>query len=105
MYLPTPACRRGRLSPTINDMSVATPEAAAKPDSPPETTEHRNLYILLLLCGFILRFGFVLWHTAEPDSLRSGGSSPRFSSVSIPEKPASRDNGANYALTFFPPRT
>jgi len=42
-------------------MSVAAPEAAAKPDSPPETTGYRNLYILLLVCGFILRFGFVLW--------------------------------------------
>ena len=52
-------------------MSVAAPEALTNtdgpsleedpPDSPPETARYRNLYIVLLVCGFILRFGFVLW--------------------------------------------
>ena len=52
-------------------MSVAAPEAPTNtdgssleedpPDSPPETARYGNLYIVLLVCGFILRFGFVLW--------------------------------------------
>jgi len=42
-------------------MSVAAPEAPTNPDSPPENAGYRNLYIGLLVCGFILRFGFVLW--------------------------------------------
>jgi 4-amino-4-deoxy-L-arabinose transferase-like glycosyltransferase len=42
-------------------MSVAAPEAPTNPDSPPENAGYRNLYIALLVCGFILRFGFVLW--------------------------------------------
>ena len=42
-------------------MPAATLEAPATPASTPETTGYRNLYILLLVCGFILRFGFVLW--------------------------------------------
>src|SRR3989449_5747948 len=42
-------------------MSVAAPEAPTNPDSPPENAGYRNLYIVLLACGFILRFGFVLW--------------------------------------------
>jgi len=42
-------------------MSVAAPEAPSNPDSPPETAGYRSLYIVLLVCGFILRFGFVLW--------------------------------------------
>src|SRR5437762_13201734 len=42
-------------------MSVAALEAPTNPDSPPETAGYRNLYIVLLVCGFILRFGFVLW--------------------------------------------
>lgn len=42
-------------------MPVAAPEAPTNPDSPPETSWYRNLYIVLLVCGFILRFGFVLW--------------------------------------------
>ncbi len=47
-------------------MSVAAPEASTNtdgssleedpPDSPPETARYRNLYIVLLVCGFILRF-------------------------------------------------
>ena len=47
-------------------MSVAAPEAPTNtdgssleedpPDSPPETARYRNLYIVLLVCGFILRF-------------------------------------------------
>jgi 4-amino-4-deoxy-L-arabinose transferase-like glycosyltransferase len=41
-------------------MPVAAAEAPT-PDSPPESTGYSNLYILLLICGFILRFGFVLW--------------------------------------------
>src|SRR6266404_7146034 len=41
-------------------MPAAALEAPATPVSTPETTGYRNLYILLLVCGFILRFGFVL---------------------------------------------
>src|SRR5256885_4764779 len=42
-------------------MSVIAPEAPGKTDLPAETNSYRNLYILLFVCGFILRFGFVLW--------------------------------------------
>jgi 4-amino-4-deoxy-L-arabinose transferase-like glycosyltransferase len=42
-------------------MPVAAPEAPAIPGSPPEKAVYRNLYIALLVCGFVLRFGFVLW--------------------------------------------
>jgi 4-amino-4-deoxy-L-arabinose transferase-like glycosyltransferase len=42
-------------------MPVLVPDSPAKPDSSTETTSYRNLYLLLLICGFILRFGFVLW--------------------------------------------
>ncbi len=42
-------------------MPVAALEAPTNPDSPSEAAGHRNLYFLLLACGFILRFGFVLW--------------------------------------------
>src|SRR5947207_2316993 len=42
-------------------MSVAALEAPTNPDPPPETAGYRNLYSVLLVCGFILRFGFVLW--------------------------------------------
>jgi len=45
-------------------MPVVAPEAPTNPDSPPETIGYRSLYILLLVCGFILRFGFVLWKKA-----------------------------------------
>lgn len=42
-------------------MPVAALEAPPTPDSPPENAPYRTLYTLLLVCGFILRFGFVLW--------------------------------------------
>jgi len=42
-------------------MPVAVPEAPAVPDAQPESSGYRNLYVLLLVCGFILRFGFVFW--------------------------------------------
>src|SRR5712672_1212734 len=60
MPVPTPACRRAGFSPTISDMPVVAAEAPATPESPSESPSYRNLYILLLVCGFILRFGFVL---------------------------------------------
>jgi 4-amino-4-deoxy-L-arabinose transferase-like glycosyltransferase len=44
-------------------MPAAAPESPASPaspSSPRETPEYRNLYILLLVCGFVMRFGFVL---------------------------------------------
>jgi len=41
-------------------MPVVAAEAPATPESPSESPSYRNLYILLLVCGFILRFGFVL---------------------------------------------
>jgi 4-amino-4-deoxy-L-arabinose transferase-like glycosyltransferase len=52
-------------------MPVAAPEAPKNPGSPPKATAYRNLYILLLVCGFILRFGFVLW---KKTYLRAPGS-------------------------------
>jgi len=42
-------------------MPVVASEAPAVPDAQPESSGYRNLYVLLLVCGFILRFGFVLW--------------------------------------------
>jgi 4-amino-4-deoxy-L-arabinose transferase-like glycosyltransferase len=42
-------------------MTVLAPDSAASPESPATGTEFRNLYALLLICGFVLRFGFVLW--------------------------------------------
>ncbi len=42
-------------------MLVIAPGAAAIPNPPDKTNSPRTLYVLLLLCGFILRFGFVLW--------------------------------------------
>jgi 4-amino-4-deoxy-L-arabinose transferase-like glycosyltransferase len=42
-------------------MPVVAAEAPATPESPPESPNYRNLYIVLLVCGFVLRFGFVLW--------------------------------------------
>jgi 4-amino-4-deoxy-L-arabinose transferase-like glycosyltransferase len=42
-------------------MPVTAPEAPASPNPPGETDSHQTLYILLLVCGFVLRFGFVLW--------------------------------------------
>src|SRR5713226_3709244 len=88
MYLPTPACRCGRLSPTINDMSVAAPEAAAKPDPPPETTGYRNLYILLLLqyrrtYRSRAGFQFALLPGHRPDRLGRAGLS-LFSGLGLP---------------------
>jgi hypothetical protein len=50
-------------------MSVAAPEALTYTDSPPETAGYRDLYIMLLVCGFILRFGFVLWKKTYIGSL------------------------------------
>jgi 4-amino-4-deoxy-L-arabinose transferase-like glycosyltransferase len=51
-------------------MHVLAPESSSKPDSPAEKTSYRKLYILLFVCGFVLRFGFVLWkktYMASPD--------------------------------------
>jgi 4-amino-4-deoxy-L-arabinose transferase-like glycosyltransferase len=42
-------------------MPVIAPEAPETPDLPAEPTSNRKLQILLFICGFILRFGFVLW--------------------------------------------
>ena len=52
-------------------MPVAALEAPPTPDSPPEKTGYRTLYILLLVCGFIMRFGFVL---LKKTYIRSPGS-------------------------------
>ncbi len=52
-------------------MPVLSPEAPAEPDSLPESPSYRKLYFLLFLCGFILRFGFVLW---KKTYLRAPGS-------------------------------
>jgi len=52
-------------------MSVAALEAPPTPDSSPEKTGYRTLYILLLVCGFIMRFGFVL---LKKTYIRSPGS-------------------------------
>ncbi len=52
-------------------MPVAAIEAPPTPDSPPEKTGFRTLYILLLVCGFIMRFGFVL---LKKTYIRSPGS-------------------------------
>src|SRR5882724_7925668 len=71
MCISTPPCRCTSLSPTINDMPVAALEAPPIPDSPPEKTGFRTLYILLLVCGFIMRFGFVL---LKKTYIRSPGS-------------------------------
>jgi 4-amino-4-deoxy-L-arabinose transferase-like glycosyltransferase len=61
----------------MSDMPVAAPEAPKTPGSPPEATAYRNLYILLLVCGFVLRFGFVLWkktYIRAPGSILPFGS-------------------------------
>ena len=42
-------------------MTVLAPESPTPPDSPAPRAEFRNLYALLLVCGFVLRFAFVLW--------------------------------------------
>jgi 4-amino-4-deoxy-L-arabinose transferase-like glycosyltransferase len=52
-------------------MPVALPETPKIPGSPPEAAAYRNLYALLLVCGFVLRFGFVLW---KKTYLRAPGS-------------------------------
>jgi 4-amino-4-deoxy-L-arabinose transferase-like glycosyltransferase len=42
-------------------MPALAPEAPGKNDLRAENKSYRNLYILLFLSGFILRFGFALW--------------------------------------------
>ena len=42
-------------------MPDSAPEAPAVPKFPGETKSYRNLYFLIFICGFLLRFGFVLW--------------------------------------------
>lgn len=42
-------------------MTVLAPDSSAPADSRAPGAEFRNLYILLLVSGFLLRFGFVLW--------------------------------------------
>ncbi len=42
-------------------MEVLASESPAQPESPVQTIFYRNLHILFLVCGFVLRFGFVLW--------------------------------------------
>ena len=44
----------------MTSMPVLAPEAPSIPSSPDGTARNRNLYFLLFVCGFILRFGFVL---------------------------------------------
>ena len=45
-------------------MPVAVLEAPPTPDSLPEKPNYRTLYVLLLVSGFLMRFGFVLlWKT------------------------------------------
>jgi 4-amino-4-deoxy-L-arabinose transferase-like glycosyltransferase len=52
-------------------MPAAALEAPPTLDTPPEKTGYRTLYILLLVCGFIMRFGFVL---LKKTYIRSPGS-------------------------------
>jgi len=42
-------------------MSVSASESSAKLRVSTESASYRSLYILLLICGFALRFGFALW--------------------------------------------
>ena len=42
-------------------MTVLAPESPTSPDSRAPSADFRYLYAMLLVCGFILRFGFVLW--------------------------------------------
>src|SRR5260370_15538860 len=42
-------------------MPVLARESPANPAPSTDPTSYRYLYFLLLACGFILRFGFVLW--------------------------------------------
>ena len=42
-------------------MSVIAPGSPGSPRSPADSPSDRNLTTLLFVCGFILRFGFVLW--------------------------------------------
>jgi 4-amino-4-deoxy-L-arabinose transferase-like glycosyltransferase len=42
-------------------MPIVAEESSSKPDIPASATDYRYLYLLLLICGFVLRFGFVLW--------------------------------------------
>jgi 4-amino-4-deoxy-L-arabinose transferase-like glycosyltransferase len=51
-------------------MRFPAPESSANASSPRENVSYRNLHLLLLVCGFVLRFGFVLWkktYIAAPD--------------------------------------
>ncbi len=41
-------------------MPVLAEESSPKPDIPARAADYRNLYLLLFVCGFVLRFGFVL---------------------------------------------
>ena len=45
----------------MNGMPVLAPDLPPQPGSPAPASDYRNLHILLLVSGFILRFGFVLW--------------------------------------------
>src|SRR5260370_26875337 len=42
-------------------MPVLALESPANPAPSAEPTSYRYLYVLLMVCGFVLRFGFVLW--------------------------------------------
>jgi 4-amino-4-deoxy-L-arabinose transferase-like glycosyltransferase len=42
-------------------MPVVAPESPANRTSSAEPVSYRRLYFLLFVCGFLLRFGFVLW--------------------------------------------
>jgi 4-amino-4-deoxy-L-arabinose transferase-like glycosyltransferase len=51
-------------------MRVPAPESPATPNPAGESVSYRNLHMLLFICGFVLRFGFVLWkktYIAAPD--------------------------------------
>ena len=52
-------------------MPVPAPEASSKLSPPADSASYRNLHLLLLVCGFVLRFGFVLW---KKTYLRAPGS-------------------------------
>ncbi|HET7259216.1 MAG TPA: glycosyltransferase family 39 protein [Candidatus Acidoferrum sp.] len=47
--------------PTMRDMTVLAPESSPPPNLRSAKDSYRNLYFLLFVIGFLLRFAFVLW--------------------------------------------